>query len=111
MHTQLSLVNAHDRPFRLRLKAGEEKFAAYTSKKCGPSFGCGGDVGVWALAGGESFYDPKSFELGQEAKEQAGLFQLEFVYDKSLLSAMDDGEGNTMSQFVIEEMECYTLDA
>ncbi len=107
----LSLVNAHDRSFRLRLKAGQEKFAAYKSKKCGPSFGCGGDVGVWALAGGESFCDPKSFELDQEAEEEAGLPELEFAYDKSLLSGIDDGEGNKLSQFEIDELECYTLDA
>ncbi len=89
----VSLVNAHDRPFRLQLKVGQEQFASCASTTYGPYFGRGWDIAVWPpIYGDLSYCQPESFELDETAEREAGLPPLPFKYDKTLLSGVDDGK-------------------
>ncbi len=105
----VSLVNAHGRPCRLLLKAGEEKYATIRYGSDGPCFGRGFDVSIWEEEG--SYCKPNSFELDAEAESDAGLPPLPCVYDKTLLSGVDSGKGVSYNCFSFAELECYTLDA
>ncbi len=105
----VSLVNAHDRPFRLKLKAGKEMYAIYRYQSGGPCFGYGFDVGL--LLEGCSCCFPSSFQLDTEAESKADLPPLPFAYDKTLLLGVVDGKWKAYSYFFLTEMECYTLDA
>ncbi len=121
----VSLVNKYARSFRLKLKAGQEPNAQIRearpwpknggeSAACkngyGPAFGSSGND-MRLLVQGQSYCIPKSFELDAEAESKAGLPPLPFVYNNTLLSGVDDGEGKKWNFFCIAELECYTLDA
>lgn len=103
----VSLVNAHNRPFRLRLRSDKKEYAVYAEEDDGPGFGAGCDVGLFLHEG--SYCYPASFELDQEAEQKAGLQPLPFAYDKTLLSGVDDGKDRDCSYFSLAEVECYTL--
>lgn len=103
----VSLVNQlHQRPFRLKLKAGY--IAVYMSRSRGPVFGKTGDVALMALNISASYFRPSSsFELDQEAEQKAGLPPLPCSYDYKLLAGMrEESQG-----FRLAEVEVYTLDA
>ncbi len=104
----VSLVNQHGRSCRLRLKAGEEKYAVSRDESDGPCFGGGYDVSIWTEDGTHCY--PLSFELDAEAERDAGLQSLPFVYNQALLSGVDDGKVER-SPFSLAELECYMLDA
>ncbi len=106
----VSLVNKHDRPCRLQLKSGQEKYAVSRFESHGPCFGRGHDVAIWVDEDG-SFGGPDIFELDTVAESEAGLPLLPFAYGKTLLSGVDDGKELAYSCFCIAELECYTLDA
>ncbi len=97
----VSLGNKLGRPFRLKLKAGEERYAVSRFGSDGPVFGGGFDIAL--MSQGQSSCSPFSFELDAEAESKAGLPPLPFVYDKTLLSGVPS--------FTPAEIECYTLDA
>ncbi len=102
-------MNKHGRPFRLKLKAGEEKYAINRYGSDGPCFGGGCDVAIWADEDG-SHCSPFSFELDTEVESKAGQPPLLFAYGKALLSGVDD-QRVSKSYFSLAELECYTLDA
>ncbi len=106
----VSLVNKHNRPFRLKLTASQEKYAISRNGSSGPRFGDGYDVGLLSHRG-RNYCAPKSFELDAEAERKAGLPPLPFEYDEALLPGADDGKGVWSSDFSLAELECYTLDA
>ncbi len=70
----VSLVNQHGRSCRLKLKAGEEKYAVSRYESHGPCVGGGCDVAIWMEEG--SYCKPNSFELDAEAESQAAAFRL-----------------------------------
>ncbi len=104
----VSLVNAHSCPCRLKLKAGEEKYAICRYGSSGPGFGAGFDVALLTQTGG-NYCCPESFKLDAEAESEADLPPLPFAYDTTLLSGVDDGKGQKWNYFSLAELECYTL--
>jgi hypothetical protein len=84
----VSFVNKYSRPFRLKLKSGGHR-AIFMSPSTGPCFGCC-DVDILLSA--------------------AGLPPLPVVYDKTLLSGVDDGRNLASSKFQPAELEVYALD-
>ncbi len=105
----VSLLNKHGRPFRLKLKSGQEPNAVYKYDACGPCFGDGGgEVAVFAEKRCSCL--PGTFELDAEAERKAGLPSLPFAYDRTLLSGVDEA-GQSQHFFELAELECYTLDA
>ncbi len=107
----VSLVNAHGRPCRLQLKAGEEKHACYKSENCGPCFGQGG-LDLALMAQSQSYcYSPSTFELDEKAESDAGLPPLDVKLNKMLLSGVNDTRKQKPLRFSLAELECYTLDA
>ncbi len=105
----VSLINAHDRPFRLKQQKGSLEYAISRDENDGPCFGGGYDVAIWTEDGTYCF--SRSFVLDVEAESEAGLPPLLFAYDKTLLSGVGDGEGEARSCFSLAELECFTLDA
>ncbi len=58
----VSLVNAHHRPFRLKMKSKQGKHAIIRGDEWGgPAFGAGPDVALSTEDG--TFCQPKSFEM------------------------------------------------
>ncbi len=105
----VSLVNAHGRPCRLKLKTVREQYAIHRNESGGPCFGSGYDVALLAIR--DNSCNPHSFELDTEAESAAGLSPLPFAYDKTLLSGVDDGKGVYTARFSLAELECFTINA
>ena len=109
-----SLVNAHGRPAKLRLKGGESARAIHVKGSgYGPGFGGGADVRLmWGQQSANHaigcFVHPRSFEIDQDAEAAADLPPIRFAYDKTLL-AEDDGAGGVAVSFAAEEIEAYQL--
>ncbi len=112
----VSLTNAHRRPFRLQLRAGQEQHATQTHLAHGARFGFEGNEvalmsGAYSHDSGFCSTNTCSFELDAEAERKADLPPLSFAYDKTLLSGVDDGRGDARSHFICAELECYELEA
>jgi hypothetical protein len=109
-----SLVNAHGRPVKLRLKAAHRKKAlSMKGGGCGPGFGGAADLrlmrlGIAANQPRGCVTQPNSFELDQEAEAAAGLPSIPFVHDKKLLGSAHDQSGDR-AFFDAAEIEVYQL--
>ncbi len=109
----VSLVNAHHRPFRLKMKSKQGKHAIIRGDEWGgPAFGAGPDVALNTEDG--TFCQPKSFEMDTKAESEAGLPPIKFKYDKTILSGITDKQSYDEiiggRQFDAEEVEVYALD-
>ncbi len=104
----VSLINAHDRPFRLKLKESAESrvVSRPTTKGSGLTFG--DDLKLMSSSG----YSCRAafFQLDDQAECDAGLPPLLCQYDKTLLSGVDDKKDVKRSTFTVDEVECYTFD-
>lgn len=108
-----SLVNAHGRAVKLRLKDDHRDQAL---KLCGSSSGpCFGKKDDLCLMRRKAAHEPQgcntkpaSFELDLEAETTAGLPPIPFAYDKTLLAG-DDGKGKGHVCFAAAEIEVYQL--
>ena len=108
-----SLVNAHGRAVKLRLKADQRAKALYLGGVgSGPGFGFGADLHlIWPSAANHSggcLAVPSSFELDHETEAAAGLAPIAFAYDKTLLAG-NRGEGYDSALFAAAEIEVYQL--
>lgn len=106
----LSLINAHARPCKLRLRAGA---AALWHRECGLTFGAGNDLslGLCALPNtpkGCSATPSASFELDADCESRAGLAPFAFPYDHTLLAGPDAARG-TFAYFAAAEIETWQL--
>jgi hypothetical protein len=115
-----SLVNAHGRAVKLRLKADHrDKAFIMSGGAYGPAFGCGADLFLMRGAAADKprgcLTCPSSFELDQEAEAAAGLPPIPFAYDQTLLAGDDDGnhdnnsDGEDYVSFAAAEIEVYQL--
>jgi hypothetical protein len=107
-----SLVNAHGRAVKLRLKEAQRDKAltAYGSGN-GPCFGNSDLCLMYGKAATDpqgSYGRPDSFELDHETEAAAGLPPIDLAYDKSLLAG-DDGKGQANVCFAAAEIEVYQL--
>ena len=114
-HTFLfSLVNAHGRPVKLRLKAGERgKALSMKGSGYGPGFSGGADVRLmWGqLAANQPqgcLVKPHSFEVDPEAEREMAAQPLPAGYDRTLLAG-DDGAGGPGVHFAAAEIEVYQV--
>ena len=109
-----SLVNAHGRPGKLRLKdSHREKALNFRGSGYGPGFGSGADLRLMWNANSASHVQgcsaqQNSFKLDQEADADAGLPPIRFASDKTLLAG-DDGRGQVFCDFAAVEIEVYQL--
>jgi len=107
-----SLVNAHGRPVKLRLKAGHHDKALYLNGG-GPGFGGGSDLRLMSRGRPANKEDgcsvfPYSYELDRAAEAAAGLPPIPFAHDNTLLVG-DDGQGHRLVEFAAAEIEMYQL--
>jgi hypothetical protein len=108
-----SLVNAHGRAVKLRLKDGQHNNAIkLNGATWGPGFGGGADKRLMRYrAANENdgcLAAPASFELDQESERAAGLPPIPFVYDNTLLAG-DRGGFMFGGCFAAAEIEVYQL--
>jgi len=108
-----SLVNAHGRAVKLRLKDSQHRSALnLIGAAWGPGFGYGADLRLmWKKAANESdgcCTYPSSFELDEDSERAAGLPPIPFAYDQTLLAG-DDGKGKPWVDFTAAEIEVYQL--
>ena len=109
-----SLVNAHGRVVKLRLKDSQHHFALnLNGAHCGPGFGSGADLRLMRKEANDRGHGchayPMSFELDGDLERAVGLPPIPFAYDKALLAG-DDGKGSrSWVEFAAAEIEVYQL--
>ena len=108
-----SLVNAHGRAAKLRLKAGQHRYAINLNGAAwGPGFGSGTDLrlmlGKAANQSGGCCTYPLSFELDGGSERAAGLPPIHFAYGTTLLAG-DNGKRRSWANFAAAEIEVYQL--
>lgn len=110
-----SIVNAHDRVVKLRLKADHrDKALNFSGSGFGPGFGDGADLLLmWdevADEPGGCYTQPESFELDEDSERAAGLPPVPFSYDETLLAGVgDECDGRSRAYFAAAEIEVYQL--
>jgi hypothetical protein len=107
-----SLVNAHGRAVKLRLRDGHQRSALNLDGAAwGPGFGHAADLLLMSRKAanerGGCFSFPYSFEFDGDSERAAGLPPIPFAYDEKLLAG--DRVGYYGGYFAAAEIEVYQL--